>query len=82
MEQAELEFWSEELQTVWDYIGSDMLQAVGHDMTRDEVFECCCDHVGVSHRLLPGKLTEFWNRNRKLDGKLKKMAFPYASYGF
>jgi hypothetical protein len=82
MKKEELEFWAEELQTVWNYIGGDMLRAVGSDMTRGEVFEACVDHLGTVRRLPPGKLTEFWNRDRKADGKLKKMAFPYASYGF
>lgn len=69
--------WAEVLRYVWEAIGMDTIAANGYNaMTRDEVFETCCDasfdvYSGLTH----DEIDEFRNRNRDWDEELKTAAF-------
>jgi hypothetical protein len=66
----------------WQEIGSDLLEIIGSNPSRDSVFEVCTDRLNdfadsPEEKKIVGKFLSFsWNKMRSL----KKELLPFAHY--
>lgn len=81
--------WAEALNNVWIVICGDILvdeqgkQDLEKTISRDTVFEICCDaHFYTFSGLPKEEVKLFYERDKQYDDQLIYIAFPFENYGW